>query len=107
VGGNEGLAVVTDVGDGVAGLSKHDWVVMNKSQAGTWSSRRNVGAADVLKLNNVQGVSEVQAATITVNPPTAYNMLHDFVALAPSDWVVQNGANSAVRYLTISFCLSL
>jgi NADPH:quinone reductase-like Zn-dependent oxidoreductase len=24
-------------------------------------------------------------------------MLHDFVKLAPGDWVLQNGANSAVR----------
>ena len=35
-----------------------------------------------------------------VNPPTAYNMLHEFVKLESGDWVVQNGANSAVRRLT-------
>lgn len=32
-----------------------------------------------------------------VNPPTAYNVLRDFVDLEEGDWVVQNGANSAVR----------
>lgn len=37
-----------------------------------------------------------------VNPPTAYNMLTEFVALKSGDWVIQNGANSAV---SISFSL--
>jgi hypothetical protein len=32
-----------------------------------------------------------------VNPPTAYNMLRDYVELREGDWVMQNGANSAVR----------
>ena len=31
-----------------------------------------------------------------VNPPTAYNMLSEFVDLRPGDFVIQNGANSAV-----------
>lgn len=31
-----------------------------------------------------------------VNPPTAYNMLRDFIKLDRGDWVVQNGGNSAV-----------
>lgn len=35
-----------------------------------------------------------------MNPTTAYNMLSDFVDLQPGDWVVQNGANSAVRRST-------
>lgn len=34
-----------------------------------------------------------------VNPPTAYNVLHDFVSLDKGDWVVQNGGNSAVCLL--------
>lgn len=32
-----------------------------------------------------------------MNPVTAYNMLSEFVDLQQGDWVVQNGANSAVR----------
>lgn len=31
-----------------------------------------------------------------VNPTTAYNMLDGFVKLQAGDWVIQNGANSAV-----------
>ena len=54
------------------------------------------------------------AATIMINPCTAYRckkhqgfadfsrrMLLDFVELAPGDWVVQNGANSAVNIFNV------
>lgn len=100
VGGNEGLGKVIDVGDGIVGLRKDDWVVMTKAQSGTWSSAKNVAMSDVLKVPK-QGLSEAQAATITVNPPTAYNMLHDFAQLVEGDWIVQNGANSAVGQAVI------
>ncbi|KAG1834994.1 hypothetical protein DFJ58DRAFT_821102 [Suillus subalutaceus] len=100
VGGNEGLGKVMDIGEGVAGLQKDDWVVMTKAQSGTWSSAKNVALSDVLKVPK-QGLSEAQAATITVNPPTAYNMLHDFAQLVEGDWIVQNGANSAVGQAVI------
>lgn len=99
VGGNEGLAEVVQVGDGVKELRKGDWVVMTKPQIGTWTSARNVGVQDVLKVPS--DLEEAQAATLTVNPPTAYNMLHDFVHLEKGDWVVQNGANSAVGQAVI------
>lgn len=65
VGGNEGLGKVIDVGDGIVGLRKDDWVVMTKAQSGTWSSAKNVAMSDVLKVPK-QGLSEAQAATITV-----------------------------------------
>lgn len=38
---------------------------------------------------------------VQVNPTTAYNMLKDFVDLQPGDWVLQNGANSAVGQAVI------
>lgn len=41
------------------------------------------------------------AATLQVNPPTAYRMLKDFVHLRPGDTVIQNGANSAVGQAVI------
>ncbi|KAG1731389.1 hypothetical protein EDB19DRAFT_1737920 [Suillus lakei] len=100
VGGNEGLGKVMDIGEGVVGLRKDDWVFMTKAQSGTWSSAKNVAFSDVLKVPE-QGLSEAQAATITVNPPTAYNMLHDFAQLVEGDWLVQNGANSAVGQAVI------
>ncbi|PFH46883.1 hypothetical protein AMATHDRAFT_77469 [Amanita thiersii Skay4041] len=106
VGGNEGLAEVTDIGDGIRGLKEGDWVIMVKQQAGTWSSARNVQMNDILKLPSAKSLTEVQAATITVNPSTAYNMLHDFIKLETGDWIVQNGANSAVGQAVIQIAAS-
>ncbi|EMD39037.1 hypothetical protein CERSUDRAFT_81807 [Gelatoporia subvermispora B] len=100
VPGNEGLGEVTAVGDDVQGLSVGDWVVVAKQQSGTWVSARSARAEDVIKLPKGD-VSEVNAATIIVNPPTAYNMLREFVDLKEGDWVVQNGANSAVGQVVI------
>ncbi|KAF9238699.1 hypothetical protein BU15DRAFT_47489 [Melanogaster broomeanus] len=105
VAGNEGLAEVVAVGEGIVDLKERDWVVMTKPQIGTWASGRNVDAEDVLKVPS-SGLSEVQAATLTVNPPTAYNMLHDFVHLHEGDWVIQNGANSAVGQAVIQIAAS-
>ncbi|KAL4063030.1 hypothetical protein V8B97DRAFT_1993247 [Scleroderma yunnanense] len=99
VGGNEGLAEVIETGEGVTELKTGDWVVMTKAQLGTWTSARNAHVQDLLKVPSDLG--EAAAATITVNPPTAYNMLHDYVKLDKGDWIVQNGANSAVGQAVI------
>ncbi|EGN91990.1 hypothetical protein SERLA73DRAFT_191781 [Serpula lacrymans var. lacrymans S7.3] len=99
VAGNEGLAEVTNVGDGVTHLQPNDWVIMTRQQAGTWSTGMNVKPQDILKVP--RSLNDVEAATITVNPPTAYNMLHDFVQLNEGDWVIQNGANGAVGQVVI------
>ncbi|KAL5531318.1 hypothetical protein ACEPAG_4195 [Sanghuangporus baumii] len=101
--GNEGLAEVQEVGEGVNDLVPGDRVVMVKPQSGTWSTGATVGEQDVIKVPKIGGatVSEVQGATMSVNPPTAYNMLNNFVELRPGDWIVQNGANSAVGQAVI------
>jgi len=76
---------------------------MVKQQAGTWCSDANVDERDVVRIPKADGrlPSEVDAAVMTVNPPTAYNMLRDFIKLKPGDWVLQNGANSAVGQAVI------
>ncbi|KZT64514.1 NAD(P)-binding protein [Daedalea quercina L-15889] len=99
VPGNEGVAEVTAVGEGVSGLNVGDWVVFAKAQPGTWASARQVGERDVIRVDKDAG--EVTAATLSVNPPTALCMLREFVQLKEGDWVVQNGANSAVGQLVI------
>ena len=119
--GNEGLGEVKDVGEDVKNLKKGDWVVFRKSQSGTWSSGQVLDEGDVIKVDRESGISAVNAATLVVrctharnsnfghqprttkaNPITAYNMLSDFVDLQPGDWVVQNGANSAVRWFKVT-----
>ncbi|KAH6916238.1 trans-2-enoyl-CoA reductase [Coprinopsis sp. MPI-PUGE-AT-0042] len=102
VGGNEGLAEVTAVGEGAAASFKvGDWVIITKQQSGTWMTERNIPLPDVARLPEAGQLTQAQGATITVNPPTAYNMLHDFVKLEKGDWVIQNGANSAVGQAVI------
>ncbi|KAG6332570.1 hypothetical protein ID866_6520 [Astraeus odoratus] len=84
VGGNEGLAEVVRVGDGVTELKNGDRVVMTRPHSGTWISAKNVNVQDVLQVPS--DVGEAQAATMT---------------LGEGDWVVQNGANSAVGQAVI------
>lgn len=69
IAGNEGLAEVQDIGDGVQGFKKGDWVVMVKAQAGTWSTEGNVQEDDVIRIPIVEGtkISEVHGATMTVS----------------------------------------
>lgn len=46
-------------------------------------------------------ISVEGAATMIVNPASALRMLEDYVPLKGEDWVVQNGANSAVGLAVI------
>lgn len=101
VAGNEALAEVTGVGNGVKGLERGDWVVMKASQVGTWRSAANLLEGQLLKVPRLAGLSEVNAATMMVNPATAHCLLSQFVTLGTGQWVVQNGANSAVGQAVI------
>lgn len=65
VAGNEGVAEVLSVGDGVTDLKERDWVVMTKPQMGTWTSSRNVRVEDILQVDP-SGLNPMQAATLTV-----------------------------------------
>ncbi|KAJ7281836.1 hypothetical protein C8J57DRAFT_1560013 [Mycena rebaudengoi] len=108
VGGNEGLAEVTQVGSGVSGLARGDWVVMLKPQAGTWSSHRNVGPSGRAQASaGGRSYGAWHQFFFQVNPPTAYNMIRDFVRLEKGDWLLQNGANSAVGQAVIQIAASL
>ncbi|KRZ54129.1 putative trans-2-enoyl-CoA reductase 1, mitochondrial [Trichinella nativa] len=102
VGGNEGVLRIEAVGSEVTNLRIGDWAIPAQAGFGTW---RNVGvtnAKDLLKINNKLSVAE--AATLAVNPSTAYRMLQDFVHLQPGDVVLQNGATSAVGQNVIQLC---
>lgn len=107
VAGGEGIAEVTAVGDSVSGVSKGDWVLVTKPQPGTWSSATRVGSEDVIRIDRGSSLKATQASMLAVNPPTAWNMLHDFASLDPGDWVLQNGANSAVGQYVIQFAANL
>ncbi|KAB5594923.1 Mitochondrial trans-2-enoyl-CoA reductase [Ceratobasidium theobromae] len=99
VGGNEGVGQVERVGEGVKNLSAGDWVIMAKPQSGTWVSHAYANSQDVIPID--KRIGGARAATITVNPPTARGMLTDFRSLSAGDYVIQNGANSAVGQAVI------
>lgn len=92
--GNEGVAEILDVGENVKSLKVGDWVIPNQAGFGTWRTHIVTECNRFKKISN--DIPPLSAATITVNPCTAYRMLKDFGNLKPGDVVIQNSANSAV-----------
>ncbi|KAH6616781.1 hypothetical protein C7974DRAFT_402446 [Boeremia exigua] len=100
VAGNEGVAEVIALGDKAkdAGYKKGDWVFMKGPGFGTWRTHASATTSQVVKLDDAtrEGITALQAGTVSINPCTAYRMLTDFTTLKPGDWFIQNGANSGV-----------
>ena len=92
--GNEGVAEVVEIGANVKSLKTGDWVIPSQAGFGTWRSHAVSDEETFLKIGN--DIPPLSAATIAVNPTTAYRMLKDFVNLKPGDTVIQNLSNSAV-----------
>uniref|UniRef100_A0A5S6Q8Y7 Enoyl-[acyl-carrier-protein] reductase, mitochondrial n=1 Tax=Trichuris muris TaxID=70415 RepID=A0A5S6Q8Y7_TRIMR len=105
VGGMEGVMRIEEVGSDVWDIAVGDWAIPLPAGFGTWRTDGIAPRSDVIKISNK--LSIVQAATLAVNPSTAYRMLKDFVDLTPGDVVLQNGANSAVGQLVIQLCRHL
>ncbi len=101
--GNEGVGRVALTGANVTHLQPGQLVL--PMAFGTWTKQMVVPARDVIPLPS--GLDTFQAAMLTVNPATAWRMLHDFVPLAPGDWVVQNAANSGVGHSVIQLARAL
>ncbi|OWF39165.1 enoyl-[acyl-carrier-protein] reductase, mitochondrial-like [Mizuhopecten yessoensis] len=97
--GNEGVGEVVDVGDGVKNLQKGDWVLPAHSAWGTWRTHALCEESSVEKVDN--DIPVLGAATLAVNPCTAYRMLKDFFPVKQGDIVIQNGANSSVGQCVI------
>jgi trans-2-enoyl-CoA reductase len=97
-GGNEGFGIVEEIGSNVTSLSVGDHVIPAASGFGTWRTQAISNENSFYKID--KRIPMKYAATLQVNPCTAYRMLKDFVDLKEGDVVVQNGANSAVgRYV--------
>ncbi|KAK2147026.1 hypothetical protein LSH36_573g04012 [Paralvinella palmiformis] len=105
IGGNEGVGEVIQVGDNVKILRKGDWVVPKSSGWGTWRTHVYSLANEVMTIPN--DIPPVCAATLGVNPCTAYRMLKDFAHLRKGDVIIQNGANSGVGQAVIQIAKEL
>jgi len=90
--GLEGVGRVGAVGAGVSHVKVGDRVLL--PGPGTWRERFKVPALGLFALP--PEVDPRQLAMLRGNPPSAYLMLHDFVAPRPGQWVIQNAANSGV-----------
>lgn len=114
IAGNEAVGVITQLpGESSSGLKVGDRVILDKSQLGVWATYQNVDLEHLVKVHD--GVSDVAAATLRVsfifegpmllkvlailpqiNPSTALAVLKHVGKVRPGDWIIQNGANSAV-----------
>ncbi len=95
--GAECIGSVTAVGSAVSDLKPGDRVI--SMQRENWVQRRRIKAADAIKVRG--DIPVAQAAMLRINPPTALLLLEDVVSLKAGDWVIQNGANSAVGKILI------
>jgi len=68
VGGSEGVAKVVEVSSSTepGQFKVGDWVIMRKSQTGTWINQKIVASEDVLRIPNQEKLTAAQAATISV-----------------------------------------
>lgn len=105
VGGNEGVAEVVEVGSSVTGLQPGNWVIPSFSGWGTWKTFAVCPGTELIKIPN--DILLPTAATLSVNPCTAYRMLTDFEQLSPGDVVIQNGANSGVGQAVIQLAAEM
>jgi len=97
VPGAEGVGRVTKSGANVRHVKPGDRVLL--PGPGCWRERFKAPGKAVFALP--AGVDPKQLAMLRVNPPTAYLMLHQFVAPKPGQWVIQNAANSGVGHCVI------
>lgn len=104
VAGREGVGRVVAVGAGTTGFAVGDRVRMPED-AGVWRSAITVPAAQT---ECVPGdVPAFQAAMAFINPMTVWRILHDFVALKPGDWVLQNAGSSALGQCLVQIAHAL
>lgn len=72
---------------------------------GTWTEFAKAADNKVIKVSN--DVPAAYAASVSINPATAYRLLRDFVQLKPGDYIIQNGANSMVGLAVIQMAREL
>ncbi|XP_051843962.1 enoyl-[acyl-carrier-protein] reductase, mitochondrial isoform X1 [Antechinus flavipes] len=105
VGGNEGVGQVLEVGSAVTGLKPGDWAIPADAGLGTWRTEAVISEEALVSVPS--DIPLLCAATLSVNPCTAYRMLCDFEQLRPGDSIIQNAANSGVGQAVIQIAAAL
>lgn len=104
VGGYEGVGEVLSVGSAVTSFAPGDLVIPSPPSFGTWQTYIVKNQSVWHKVD--KGVPLEYAATITVNPLTAFLMLEHCISLNSGDAIVQNGATSMVGQCVIQLAKS-
>lgn len=101
IGGSEGVGVIVKVGLG-SRFKVGDHVTIFSSETPFWTEYGIVDDDELIKLDNRIPLN--LAATLMINPPTAWIMLEKYVKLSKGDYVIQNSANSGVGRSVIELC---
>ena len=102
--GFEGAGVVVDLGSEVKDLVAGATVILPHN-IGTWREAVAVKASELVAVP--PEIDALHAATLKINPMTAWRLLHDYVDLKRDDWLIQNAANSAAGRAVIQIAHEL
>ncbi|CAB3403380.1 unnamed protein product [Caenorhabditis bovis] len=101
IGGSEGVGRVVAAGP-ESRFKPGDHVTIFSMNTPFWSEYGIIDDAELIKLDS--RIPLDLAATLMINPPTAWVMLKKYVKLNKGDYVIQNSANSGVGRSVIQLC---
>ena len=101
IAGREGIGEVAALGPDTDGPAVGS-IVRLPPEPGAWNQFQVAKADDLLVVPS--GLSPDMCAMAFINPPTALCILNQFADLKEGDWVIQNGAGSALGYFLIQMC---
>ncbi|CAA19533.1 Enoyl-[acyl-carrier-protein] reductase, mitochondrial [Caenorhabditis elegans] len=104
IGGSEGVGRVVKAGSG-SRFKSGDHVTIFSANTPIWTEFGVVDDDELVKLDN--RIPLDLAATLMINPPTAWIMLKKYVNLQKGDYIIQNSANSGVGRSVIEMCKAL
>jgi len=102
--GFEGAGIIAEVNANITNVAAGSLVILPHN-IGTWRDAVAL-KADQLVVVPAE-IAPVHAAMLKINPMTAWRLLHDYVDLAPGDWLIQNAANSAAGRAVIQIAHEL
>ncbi len=101
IAGREGIGEVAALGPGTDG-PRVGALVRLPPEPGAWTQYQIAKASDLLEIPG--GLDPDAAAMAFINPPTALCVLDGFEKMKPGDWLIQNGAGSALGIFMIQIC---
>lgn len=101
IAGREGIGEVAALGPETKG-PRAGALVRLPPEPGAWTQYQIAKASDLLEIPC--GLDPDAAAMAFINPPTALCVLDGFEKMKPGDWLIQNGAGSALGIFMIQIC---